>query len=75
MRLNLVSSKTSGSETLRRDISSLKQRKLVIISYKKDIFYSNSYENVYSHTGKCIRRFGGINAYCRYFIMFIDRKW
>ena len=25
-----------------------------------------------SHTGKCIRRFGGIYAYCRYFI---DRKW
>ena len=23
------------------------------------------------HTGKCIRRFGGIYAYCRYFI---DRK-
>ena len=25
-----------------------------------------------THTGKCIRRFGGIYAYCRYFI---DRKW
>ena len=24
------------------------------------------------HTGKCIRRFGGIYAYCRFFI---DRKW
>ena len=24
-----------------------------------------------AHTGKCIRRFAGINAYCRYFI---DRK-
>ena len=24
------------------------------------------------HTGKCIRRFGGIYAHCRYFI---DRKW
>ena len=24
------------------------------------------------HTGKCIHRFGGIYAYCRYFI---DRKW
>ena len=22
----------------------------------------------YVHTGKCIRRFGGIYAYCRYFI-------
>ena len=26
----------------------------------------------FGHTGKCIRRFGGIYAYCRYFI---DRKW
>ena len=26
----------------------------------------------HDHTGKCIRRFGGIYAYCRYFI---DRKW
>ena len=26
----------------------------------------------YSHTGKCIRRFADIYAYCRYFI---DRKW
>ena len=24
------------------------------------------------HTGRCIRRFAGIYAYCRYFI---DRKW
>ena len=24
------------------------------------------------HTGKCIRRFGGFYAYCRYFL---DRKW
>ena len=24
------------------------------------------------HTGKCIRRFAGIYAYCRYFI---ERKW
>ena len=24
------------------------------------------------HTGKCKRRFGGVYAYCRYFI---DRKW
>ena len=28
--------------------------------------------DVYIHTGKCIRRFAGIYAYCRYFI---DRKW
>ena len=26
----------------------------------------------HNHTGKCIRRFGGICAYFRYFI---DRKW
>ena len=26
----------------------------------------------YYHTGKCVRRFAGIYAYCRYFI---DRKW
>ena len=25
-----------------------------------------------AHTGKCIRRFGGIYPYCPYFI---DRKW
>ena len=25
-----------------------------------------------NHSGKCLRRFGGIYAYCRYFI---DRKW
>ena len=25
-----------------------------------------------AHTGKCIRPFGGIYAYCQYFI---DRKW
>ena len=36
---------------------------------------SNTFRRVgkqHNHTGKCIRRFGGINAYCRYFI---DRKW
>ena len=27
---------------------------------------------VHPHTGKCIRRFAGIYAYCRYFM---DRKW
>ena len=27
---------------------------------------------IHHHTGKCIRRFGGIYAYCLYFI---DRKW
>ena len=32
------------------------------------IFYANPHH----HTGKCIRRFGGIYAYCRYFIY---RKW
>ena len=38
----------------------LDQNKAVIISH------------LMLHTGKCIRRFGGIYAYCRYFI---DRKW
>ena len=28
--------------------------------------------NTHGHTGKCISRFSGIYAYCRYFI---DRKW
>ena len=32
----------------------------------------NHLELYCTHTGKCIRRFGGIYAYCRYFI---DRKW
>ena len=26
----------------------------------------------HGHTGKCIRQFGAVYAYCRYFI---DRKW
>ena len=33
---------------------------------------SNLCRGPYTHTGKCIRRFAGIYAYCRYFI---DRKW
>ena len=34
--------------------------------------FQSSVTNCHLHTGKCIRRFGGIDAYCRYFI---DRKW
>ena len=33
--------------------------------------YSSIASNPFDHTGKCIRRFGGIYAYCRYLI---DRK-
>ena len=29
----------------------------------------------YNHTGKCIRRFGGIYAYCPYFIDGSGRYW
>ena len=36
-------------------------------------FFQNARAQVNNtNTGKCIRRFGGIYAYCRYFI---DRKW
>ena len=37
-------------------------------------FFHEQYidEDDHNHTGKCIRPFGGIYAYCRYFI---DRKW
>ena len=33
---------------------------------------SNGDGSCLNHTAKCIRRFAGIYAYCRYFI---DRKW
>ena len=36
------------------------------------LFVVTSIVCVVFHTGKCIRRFGGIYAYCRYSI---DRKW
>ena len=37
------------------------------------LYYQKTVSACYCcHTGKCIRRFGGIYAYCRYFI---DRKW
>ena len=42
---------------------------------KKQASIQGSPTNVrlsHTHTGKCIRRFVGIYAYCRYFI---DRKW
>ena len=35
-------------------------------------FTAISRDYTMEHTGNCIRRFGGINAYCRYFIY---RKW
>ena len=31
--------------------------------------------NIPNHTGKCIRRFGAIYAYCRYFIAESGRYW
>ena len=47
---------------------------LVLYSVKFHVFLStlSLLSRKYVHTGKCIRRFGGIYAYCRYFI---DRKW
>ena len=35
-------------------------------------FVLKSFVSFLAHTGKCIRRFASIYAYCRYFI---DRKW
>ena len=43
----------------------------VIISSSAIISLSKT-GRLHFHTGKCIRRFAGIYAYCRYFI---DRKW
>ena len=40
-------------------------------SLKNKLNFISSF-NALIHTGKCIRRFAGIYAYCRYFI---DRKW
>ena len=41
--------------------------------YITSLHWSNDLKDLaYAHTGKCICRFGGIYAYCRYFI---DRKW
>ena len=39
------------------------------LKYKKKVYRLRVYKGY--HTGKCIRRFGGIYAHCRYFI---DRK-
>ena len=40
--------------------------------WQQNLLAIPSHEKGHLHTGKCIRRFGGIYAYCRYFI---DRKW
>ena len=47
---------------------------LFLLCYESDFIWSLSNNNSSDdiHTGKCIRRFAGIYAYCRYFI---DRKW
>ena len=48
------------------DTSTLNMPRLCIVVY-------GLYTSVrHLHTGKCIRRFGGIYAYCWYFV---DRKW
>ena len=47
----------------------LKSEDIQIDELKKSKFHSTGGP---IHTGKCIRRFAGIYAYCRYFI---DRKW
>ena len=52
-----------GVTILRTEI----ERKVFFIYILKQLHVLHLY-----HTGKCIRRFGGIYAYCRYFI---DRKW
>ena len=40
-------------------------------SIQDSVSDTNQDINASIHTGKCLRRFGGIYAYCRYFI---DRK-
>ena len=41
--------------------------KHMVVHRDGGLFYDKGH-----NTGKCIRRFAGIYAYCRYFI---DRKW
>ena len=46
---------------------------IVILLYSTVQFLYNIMFGIHlNHTGKCIRRFGGIYAYCRYFI---NWKW
>ena len=46
---------------------------IVIDKVTTDFKYlSEDNDGQHFHTGKCIRRFAGIYAYCRYFI---DQKW
>ena len=45
----------------------------MITDYLRDLVIAQSINlRTHYHTGKCIRRFGGIYEYCRYFI---DPKW
>ena len=38
-------------------------------------FIIKPFHSGHQHTGKCIRRFGGIYAYCRYFVAGSGRYW
>ena len=63
------------SNFLWRSLNLRKQCRPIIL--QKDLFLGFQYTfrvkcSPYYHTGKCICRFAGIYAYCRYFI---DRKW
>ena len=54
---------------------SLKATLLCFVSFICFIMSSHIQDLLFlvcTRTGKCIRRFGGIYAYCRYFI---DQKW
>ena len=46
---------------------------VVMCIYHNILYVLSSHRTlIIKHTGKCICRFGGIHAYCRYFV---DRKW
>ena len=49
----------------------LKLSKKKILAARSTTYYKAVLSIIHIHTGKCIRRFAGIYAYCRYFI---DRK-
>ena len=49
---------------------------VVFSNVRNKYYHVNTIKQLFNdvpiHSGKCIRRFAGIYAYCRYFI---DRKW
>ena len=58
-------------------IQPVSEQRLSVMSSPQDDICAADAENCMkmyrvNHTGKCIRRFAGIYAYCRYFI---SRKW